>query len=167
MMRLLNRLIPFHFAALRPGSLSETGREGSQVGIIHGRTNMRFSYPETGGISQSQRAVGKPRNRHNWKTHRVWDRTRGSRLWGDCVSTAPLHAPRSSYLDILTYRFQKIPHNFIYKEIPNAKFLVNQKIEGEIKNEIWIICLEGLFWKIDDFFKSRTSITFDMTSKRI
>src|SRR5258705_7752331 len=53
------------FAALRPGSLCETGREGSQVEIIHGRTNMRFSYPETGGISQSQRAVGKPRNLHN------------------------------------------------------------------------------------------------------
>src|SRR5258705_12648913 len=66
-------------AALRPGSLRKPDGKGS-LGWpeVFGRTNMRFSRPETGGFSQPQRAVGKPRNLHKLKRHRVWDRTRVS-----------------------------------------------------------------------------------------
>src|SRR5258705_13305654 len=66
-MRLLNRLIPFSLLLYVRVVYRKPDGKVPGVGIHNGRTNMRFSYPETGGISQSRRAVGKPRNLHKPK----------------------------------------------------------------------------------------------------
>src|SRR5258705_7966680 len=50
----------FVFGVLRPGSLRKPDGEGFPGGDCKGRTNMRYPYPEAGGMSQPQRAAGQP-----------------------------------------------------------------------------------------------------------
>src|SRR5258705_6224597 len=66
-MRLLIRLISSVLLYVRVVSGNQTGRVPWGGPEVFGRTNMRFSRPETGGFSWPQRAVGKPRNLHKPK----------------------------------------------------------------------------------------------------
>ena len=50
----------FCVVVLRPGSLRKPDGERFPGGDCSGRTNMRYPYPEAGGISQPQRASGQP-----------------------------------------------------------------------------------------------------------
>ena len=50
----------FCVGVLRPGSLRKPDGDGFPGGDRMGRTNMRYPYPEAGGISQPQRAAGQP-----------------------------------------------------------------------------------------------------------
>src|SRR5258705_13014042 len=52
----------FCVVSLRPGSRSETGREGFPGGLFQDGQTCGFTSPEAGGFSQPQRAADKPRN---------------------------------------------------------------------------------------------------------
>src|SRR5258705_10262914 len=51
----------FCVVSLRPGSRSETGREGFPGGLFQDGQTCGFTSPEAGGFSQPQRAADKPR----------------------------------------------------------------------------------------------------------